>query len=321
VVVAKVFRKPVLFYAVEIGPVNTRFGKWCTRFVLNTFFDANDLMIVRNRESLEILESFGVNRLGIQITADPVYSVETNRSGRGEEILRQHGIDPGRRIIGVAPRKTFYMNSGWLPVHVRFKLNLLPDSFRQKYDRFKEALASTADHLIRNLDAQILLIPMDTARNPKDELVCEEIKDRMCWNRQVRILAGDYGYEDFLALYGLMDLVISSRYHALVFASMAHVPLVGISSERLKTQDKVGRLMFSLDQGHRCITADEIVVHSDGRRLIRLVEEVWSERGDIHEKLRPKVMELRDMSIGNSVYLEEMLEKVGRLGTKLPRQD
>ena len=141
-------------------------------------------------------------------------------------------------------------------------------------------MAATADYLVKTLNAQIIFIPMDLAPNPRDDIVCQDIVQLMNRKDSAIILEGDFSEDDIISIYSLMDLVISLRFHALVFGSMMIVPLIGIHS---RGQAKVERLMKALGQDSRCISAENVITNPDC--LVSLVKEVWSDREQIQKQL------------------------------------
>lgn len=71
VMLAKMLKKPVFFYAQGIGPVRTSFGKYLVRTIVNKV----DYITVRDRQSeLELFE-MGVNKPKVTVTADAVLSM------------------------------------------------------------------------------------------------------------------------------------------------------------------------------------------------------------------------------------------------------
>lgn len=77
VTLAKLFGKPVVYYAQGVGPVRTRFGRWLTRLVSNKV----DLITVRDQASREDFIKMGVHRPPIVVTADPVLAVSQANFG------------------------------------------------------------------------------------------------------------------------------------------------------------------------------------------------------------------------------------------------
>ena len=72
VFLAKLYGKPVMFYAQGIGPVSTWLGRTLTRTVVNRV----DTVSVRDPRSAEELAQMGVTRPPVRVTADPVFALE-----------------------------------------------------------------------------------------------------------------------------------------------------------------------------------------------------------------------------------------------------
>lgn len=70
---AKIFRKPVFFYANSVGPLNTKIGKFLAKMILSNA----DFITVRDKESGDLLNKLGVKRF--EITADPAFLISVPR--------------------------------------------------------------------------------------------------------------------------------------------------------------------------------------------------------------------------------------------------
>ena len=71
VVLAKLLKTPVVFYAQGVGPVRRRLSRWLIRLIANRV----DLITLRDVESAALLKLIGVYRPPIYVTADPVFSL------------------------------------------------------------------------------------------------------------------------------------------------------------------------------------------------------------------------------------------------------
>ncbi|RKY00760.1 hypothetical protein DRP77_10860 [Candidatus Poribacteria bacterium] len=175
-----------------------------------------------------------------------------------------------------------------MPARLRFKLNLLPASFRRDFPKLRKAMARAADRLAEELNARVMFIPMDDAPNSRDDEVCRDIVDLMRRRERAAVLRGQIGVGEVIGVYASMDLVISMRFHGLVFAALSGVPIVGIHS---RGQEKVRRLMDGLGQEAFCVSAEEIV--AGGESLTDPIEKAWSNRISIRGELRSRVHVLR----------------------------
>lgn len=91
---------------------------------------------------------------------------------------------------------------------------------------------ANADGLVGYLDGlaaagfQIVFLPMNPVT---DKALMEDLRDRMLHRGAAVVAAGRLDPEHILALAGGMDVIVASRLHLLILASILHVPILGIS--------------------------------------------------------------------------------------------
>jgi polysaccharide pyruvyl transferase CsaB len=299
---AEMMGVPVTLYAVEIGPLDTKIGRFFARLALNKC----DLIILRNKESKELLEKIGVLMPRIFVTADPSFLISPDESVF-ERIAMNYGIEDDRCIIGIAPRKVFYKVRGFLPATLRLKLNLMPSSFHLKYSKFKEKLAQIADYLIEKYNAKIIFIPMDVAKNPRDDLVCMEVVSLMKNKNNTIILKEELSPEEVAGIFKKMEFVIAQRLHALILATIVNVPVIGIAASQ--GHDKCRIYMNTIGQGSKCVDADEIIDDIKEEKVFRLIDDTWLRRKELKSELKPKLEELKKKSLSNAILVEELIKK------------
>lgn len=196
---ARVLRKPVSFYAQGVGPIDQSVGRNLTHFMGNRV----QLITVRDEDSYQLLKEIGVNRPPMEVTVDPVVSLQpippTTKEYKNILQLRENAQSSGRPLIGIAPRS-------W-----------------QNQEGFKDALVETARRLQKEKGAEILFIPMHI---PYDLELCQELATQL---EGVHIVSGEYLPAELLSIYQQLDFLIGIRLHALIFASAVHVPHIGIT--------------------------------------------------------------------------------------------
>jgi len=203
VLIAKVLRKPVVFYAQGIGPVNTLTGRILVRLIVNRV----NLITVRDDKSREELFRLRVTRPPIKVTADPVLAVKSP-----EEVVLSEGDEKFLLL-----NETFRSSEGLIGV------------FFREWERstvFKEAAAKVCDDLARN-GWEIVFVPMHF---PGDLNVSKEISGIM--EEKSIVLEKQFSFPVLLKIISEMDLIIGMRLHSLVFAAAAGVPLGGVGIRR-----------------------------------------------------------------------------------------
>jgi len=292
---------PVILYGVEIGPINTKVG----RFFSNKALKKINLILVRNQRSKAVLKKIGVNNPNVHVTTDPAFLVSPDKHIAGK-ILKKHSIRRERPLIGIAPRKAFYKVSGLMPVYLRQKLNLMPRDFYKKFTLFKRKMASVGDYLVNTFDAQILFLPMDVAENQRDDLTCREIRDMMERKKEAHLLEPGLNPSEVTGLIEVMDLIISQRLHALILSCSTNTPMIAISSTG--DQDKCKKFMEETGQAENCVDASSMIEEDQNRSFFILVNKVWENRFDIRKELKLIAHDLKTKSSKNIDYVSRWLD-------------
>ncbi|MBR2775429.1 MAG: polysaccharide pyruvyl transferase CsaB [Selenomonadaceae bacterium] len=221
---ALAFGRRVMLYAQGIGPIRGVLAHKLTNFILNRV----NLITVRDRGSLEELSRLKITRPKIYCTADPVLAIKPVPLDVGKEILSRHVNNHSGRFIGVAIRH-------WLD-----------------WEKFQRELANALDRLNETTDAKIIFIPM---KFPEDIRAAESIAALM--KSAPAVLDEEFTTQEILSLVGCMDVLIGVRLHALIFAGVMNVPMLGISYD-----PKIERFLDSVGEeplGNLAdVTADKI---------------------------------------------------------------
>ncbi len=231
----------VMLYAQGIGPIWGCMARNLMRWIGNHA----DLITVRDQGSLEELSSLGITRPHIECTADPVMAINPVGKEAGRAILHRYGVEGVDPTIGISVRE-------WQHLH-----------------HYKKVLAETADALARELGAKVVFLPM---QYPEDVKVAEEIA--AIAEEPCTILRDEYSTGEMLSLVGTMDLMVGIRLHALIFAGVMGVPMLGISYD-----PKIDRFLNSIGESPvgdlSSITAEH---------LMAAIRERWENRQEFCER-------------------------------------
>lgn len=253
----KLHRLPVMFYAQGIGPVTGLVGRSLVPLVGN----AVDQVTVRDVESAQTIKRLGVRRPEVRVTADAALVLPSPSREDGEAVLERFGFDlPGRPVIGVSVRPWKLAGGG-----------------------VAQAMAEALDDVARELDATVLFIPM---QQPHDVNAAREIAARM--KAPTLEFAGEVTYREVQALIAACDVVVGMRYHALVFAALSRVPLVGLSYD--PKNDSFLRLLGQAAVGTaREINADRLKAAL--RDAVERAPEIRQQYDRVLERLIPQSRE------------------------------
>lgn len=193
---AKLFRKPVMVYANGIGPIKRKFNRYLTRLILNRV----DLITLRDEDSREYLRKMKVENANILVTADPVFTLEAADERRIGEIFQREGIQQHGKFIGISIRKWKLAN------------NLV------------EVVSKTIDTIIERYGVGVILIPM---HYPEDLDISLELLDRVK-SPNAYVLRDKYSVEEIMGVISKLDLIVAMRLHSLIYAAGQEVPMVGL---------------------------------------------------------------------------------------------
>ena len=221
---ALIFGRKVMLYAQGIGPIRGLLAHKLMNLIVNRV----DLITVRDRGSLEELSRLKITRPKIYCTADPVLAIKPVPLEIGEKILARHSITRGGKFIGVAVRHWV----GW--------------------GRFQAELAEALDRIIEATGATIVFIPMKFPEDIRSAVSTAELMKKNCV-----VFEEEFTTQEILSLVGCMDILIGVRLHALIFAGVMKVPMLGISYD-----PKIERFLDSIGEkplGNMSdVTADKI---------------------------------------------------------------
>ncbi|MDO5028670.1 MAG: polysaccharide pyruvyl transferase CsaB [Bacillota bacterium] len=192
---AYTFKKPVFIFANGIGPINKAFNRRLTKKVL----DKAAYITLRDQSSYNFVRALGVKNDHIEVTADPVFLLESSSDARVDQILEDQNIVLSDRVLGISLRQ-------W-----------------QKSPMLSREVAKFCDSLVEE-DLDILVLPM---HYPYDVEYCQQIKT-LSKNKRVHVIDSKYEVEDLIGLLKRCQLVMAMRLHALIYAAKANVPVIGL---------------------------------------------------------------------------------------------
>ncbi|MBQ9364441.1 MAG: polysaccharide pyruvyl transferase CsaB [Schwartzia sp.] len=248
---------PVMLYAQGIGPVHGSFA----RHWMNAISSKVSLITVRDRGSLDELISLNITRPPIEVTADPVLAIHPVDREIGRMILKKYNASGAKPLIGISVREW----RGWAS--------------------YKQAIAAATSKIIEECDARVVFFPM---QYPEDVACARSIADMA--GDGVTLLDDEYTTSELLSLVGNFDLLIGIRLHALIFAGVMGVPMVGISYD-----PKIDRFLDSIGE-RPCADLGSLTEEN----LMAKVRQMWQGRMDFKKKNETLLAKLRALAAKNA---------------------
>lgn len=263
---AKLFGKKCMIYANGIGPIRRKINRYLTKLMVNRV----DIVTLREHLSLKELDKLGINKPVIKVTADPVFSLDL-KSIDLDAIFKDEEVDTTKPLIGVL--------------------------FRDWNDKaiYVEKMAYICDYIVENLDMNILFIPM---KYPTDMEVANDIANAMQFKSFS--LKKNYDVNTIIEVIGETKFVLSMRLHALLYAALKSIPMIGFIYD-----PKVKYFLKEL----KMYTIEDI---SDFQveDVIKHIIEILNNYGDIQNNIQKEVTHLKIKASENEKYLAELVRKL-----------
>jgi polysaccharide pyruvyl transferase CsaB len=256
---ARMLRRRVMVYAQGIGPLVRPAARRLTARVLR----GADWITVRDTESAAELERLGLKPGAppVEVTADPVFALEPAPSewARAELRTAWQGWHQGGR--GAAPhpagesKAATAMSDAAVPmlgISVREWPNL---------SAHLDALGEVIGEAAAEMEVTPVYFPLQRAQ---DAPACRRLAERAGGY----VLPGDYAPGEWLSLAGQMSMFLAMRLHALIFAAVGGVPVIGLAYD-----PKVTALLARL--GLQPATS---LVRFDAAAVSQALYETWNVR-------------------------------------------
>jgi len=281
---ARALSKPVVLYAVGIGPVTTRLGKLLLRRIARQVA----LITVRDQASRAILSRFEVPADWIHVTADPAILIPPAPSEEVAAILSQAGVSNDRRpFIGLALRS-------WYPYAMINK-----GAAAERQARWERDMAEAADRLVQSLDTELVFVPMQDYAELLDDAACSDrVIAQMKHRERTRRLPRGLAPSVVMGALGAMDLVVAMRLHALILAAAMSTPVVGVIYA-----PKVRGFLESIGQPDAGLEMDKLSPEA----LVKAVGSVWAQREVMGAQVAATVEHLRAQARLNATLVADFL--------------
>ncbi len=257
---------PVMLYAQGIGPVCGGLARGLMRRIAGGV----SLITVRDHGSYEEIGNLGIKKPPVLVTADPVLAIHPVDLGIGRGILKKAKADGAKPVIGISVREW----RGW--------------------EHYKRVIAEAADRVAEELDARIVFFPMQV---PEDVRTAENIVARM--KTKATVLTDEFTTGELLSLVGNFDLLLAVRLHALIFAGVMGVPMVGVSYD-----PKIDRFLSSIGE-----TAAGDLENVNVEGILARIREKWDGRAEFRKKNAALLSDLRQLAAQNAELALEFIEK------------
>ena len=207
----------------------------------------------------------------IPLMHDIVFAYENSKTGGESEDLPVYKND-GNLLIGISPNLRIYEKT----------------QGKDRDNAYLQMLLALANYCIRSLNADVIFIPNEVfptgVQARDDRYLCRalmklvDVPERCSFNDQY------YSAEEIYHLIGSVDLLISSRFHALIFGFLQGKPVMAISWSHKY------RELFSL------FGLEQFVLESDDMQqdeMISLLNKLIREKTNVELKIKESITRLK----------------------------
>jgi polysaccharide pyruvyl transferase WcaK-like protein len=274
-------RAPIVGVAQGVGPLPRRIDRClAARSVRRTAGFS-----VRDDASQALLESCGVPRERVRVTADPALllapaELSTEPPARG----RRNGARPR---VGLAARFTGHHRAGRL---VPFQV--LPADRRCRilrragFPAFVATWVELAGQLVERLDAELVLVPTYAAPWETDVPLAEAIAEGVGSRGRVTIVRPRSSVEEVTGACRELDALVAVPMHAAILAVGQRCPTLGLAYEEKGSS-------FLEQTGSPALPLAELTRPGAVERIVTTVERLVGDRDRVRAALDRRIKELR----------------------------
>jgi len=264
---SKLLKKPLMIYAVGVGPLLNDVGKFYTCLS----FENADFITVRDQESKKILEKLGINSNDIYLTADPAFGLDS----KIKEIINDDGQDKSNPVLCVAIRNWGFLN--W-----EAEVSKALDEFIEKYNAKIRFLSFQDQENLNNND------------NQAAKRIMKGIEHKDC----VEIIEKSLSISEKTEIILNSDFVLGMRLHSIIFSIILGIPFIGISYDK-----KVGNLIKRIGLEKYCLEIEKI----NSENLSNLLDQLIINKKSFFDGTSGKIDEMKYLARKNATYAIEIL--------------
>lgn len=275
-ILAAIKGKPLMLFAVGVGPLQSEEGISIVRTIANQAV----LITVRDEESQKILLSLGIAPEKISVTADPVFSHSFSEN-KIQAQPRDHLHAP---VVGVVLRN--------------WDVNVVPVLWE------KEVASGLDSFLELHPSGRVLFVPFQNVKETllDDFGIARRVQRLMAHSNQTSFISKSLTFAEKAGALSQCDILLGMRLHALILAIKYGIPAVGISYD-----PKVANLMSACKLNSFSIPISTLNSHILADSLEKAVTD--------GEKLKITLKRLSEKFAGKSVKNVQSALKIMRSQT------
>ena len=277
--IGKLLNKPVIKYTADMGPFRRKWNRFFAKFYLNKI----DLILARGEITKKYLIDLDITT-PIHVCPDTAFLLKASPNQKINEFLSQEKLKK-KVIIGISVSHTVNRKE-------------------HNKDQYSITMAQTADYLIKNLNAFVVLIPNDIFPNTHDDVyVAKKIYKKINEKEEVMLITEEYHANELKGIIGECDLLIGARYHSIVAALSMCIPTIAIAWHHKYHQvlDLVGQEKYVCDTETLNFT-----------ELQAKIESLWENRKKIRAEITSRIPFINESILSGGKLVRDVFESKRR---------
>jgi polysaccharide pyruvyl transferase WcaK-like protein len=299
--IASVENKLSVGYGAEAGFMNPMLEKMCERYCRRS------LIITRNKESQEVLSRLGVSS---EAGTDTAWTFEPHPPEYGQKVLVDAGWDGRTPVVALCP-----INPFWWPVKPsipKFAAHACFGAYQQShyrtiyfhnsgsavdgaYKKYLRALANGVSAFRSKHRVFLILVAMERL----DSRACEALAPDL--GGAPMFTAEMYDMYQLVSILRSCNLIVSSRYHALVTSMPGLVPSAGVTMD-----ERIRNLLRERGHEDLLLTVDDPDLET---KLVAVMERLVSDADAIRSGIGRSVVRNLKAMARMGVFLERAVHQ------------
>jgi polysaccharide pyruvyl transferase CsaB len=212
--ISKILGKKVIISAVSAKPIKFEVRKFLLRKILSKF----ELITLRDKFSYLWFKKLGLKN--IHLVSDPAALIKSAPTRDIERIFKKYEIKKNKRIVSICLHPPFQQKRRWSVRKIyneRVLLETLPEAFDNLIDK----------------GFQLIFIPTQISRVGDDRIIAYKIRKKMKYKDSFKIIEELYSPAEIKGIIKQSELLLSMKFHPLLFAISEGVPTIAITCENL----------------------------------------------------------------------------------------
>jgi polysaccharide pyruvyl transferase WcaK-like protein len=277
--IGKHLNKPVIKYTADMGPFRRKWNRSFAKFYLNKI----DLILARGKITKKYLIELGITT-PIHVCPDTAFLLKSSSNQKINGVLSKEKLK-NKVIVGMSVSNTVARKE------------------RDK-NQYSITMAQTADYLIKNLNAFVILIPNDIFPNTHDDVyVAKKIYKRIDEKEEVMLITEEYPANELKGIIGECDLLIGARYHSIVATLSMCIPTIAIAWHH-----KYHQVMGLVGQ-EKYVCDIETLSFSE---LQAMIDSLWKNRKKIRTEIASYIPFIKESVLSGGKIVRDVFENKRR---------